>query len=168
MADWRQVAHFLYGEGFWYADPLRDVRGLSAEQLLWTPDAGSLCMLWHVGHIAHGERWHFGVMMQGLSPEVIPPRYAIFRGRWAASDEVRQAIDSVEQVFTWVREVRTQSHAYIESLVDEAAWFAPVRTPDGELTVAHWVMITAAHTALHLGRIQMLRAMVEGEQDRPC
>ena len=33
-SSWKEVAHFLYGRGFWYADPLREIRGLTPEQLL--------------------------------------------------------------------------------------------------------------------------------------
>jgi len=44
MSKWKDVAHFLYGlyetmkldeeRGFWYADPLREIKGLTDEQLL--------------------------------------------------------------------------------------------------------------------------------------
>jgi hypothetical protein len=45
----------------------------------------------------------------------------------------------------------------------------PVSTPlDEPFTVAHWLFITVAHGAIHIGRIQMLRAMLLGEHDRAC
>ena len=58
MAHWQELAHFLYGRGFWYADPLREIDGLQEEHLLWVPNPKALCILWHVGHIAHRERIH--------------------------------------------------------------------------------------------------------------
>ena len=96
--DWKDLAHFLYGRGFWYANPLAEVDGLSEEQLYWVPSAGSLCMLWQVGHIATRERLHIGVFAQGLTGEVVPEPYRVFlddatpeeirdghRARWTSS-----------------------------------------------------------------------------------
>lgn len=48
----------MSGDAFWYSDPLRDVKGLNDEQRLWVPGTQALCILWHVGHIAHRERMH--------------------------------------------------------------------------------------------------------------
>ncbi|MBM3187117.1 MAG: DUF664 domain-containing protein [Chloroflexi bacterium] len=167
MTDWNQLAHFLYGRGFWYANPLAEVRGLTEEQLYWTPHPNALCALWHVGHIAHRERTHIGRFLQGLSGEIIPSRYEVFGPEWASPDQVRASIDAVADVYEWVRTVREASHAYIASLREEG-WSAIPPQSDGELSVAHWVFITAAHTALHIGRIQMLRALIEGEKERAC
>jgi hypothetical protein len=36
------------------------------------------------------------------------------------------------------------------------------------MSVAKWLFITTAHTALHIGRIQLLRALVEGKRERAC
>ena len=63
MAEWNELAHFLYGRGFWYADPIGEIRGLTADQLLWVPNPNGMCLLWQVGHIAHRERLHFGVFL---------------------------------------------------------------------------------------------------------
>lgn len=68
-----------------------------------------------------------------------------------------------------MRQAREESHRCIDSLsaadltrtADEAAG-------NTDTTIAHWLYITAAHTALHTGRIQMLRALIEGEQERAC
>ena len=43
MSKWNELAHFLYSPEFWYADPLREIRGLTEEQLLWVPETKSLC-----------------------------------------------------------------------------------------------------------------------------
>ena len=68
MSEWQDVFHFLYGRGFWYADPLREVAGLTEEQLFWTPDPKALCALWHVGHIAHRERSRVGAGLSESRP----------------------------------------------------------------------------------------------------
>lgn len=62
MSEWKEIAHFLYGWDFWYAhaDPFREIGGLTEEQLYGVPAPNSLCILWHVGHIAHRERLHIG------------------------------------------------------------------------------------------------------------
>jgi hypothetical protein len=35
VPEWNEVAHFMYGPEFWYADPLREINGLTEEQLFW-------------------------------------------------------------------------------------------------------------------------------------
>jgi len=167
MPEWRDVAHFLYGRGFWYADPFREIDGLSEEQLFWTPDPNSLCILWHVGHIAHRERSHTGMFLQSLERTIIPEQFEVFGPEWSTADKVRQSIGSVESVLAWVRDVRKKSHEYIGSLTDQDFHCIPTTSEDG-LSVAHWVFITAAHTALHIGRIQLLRALIEGKHERAC
>lgn len=167
MNGWQDVAHFLYGQGFWYADPLREIKDLSEEQLLWVPAPTGLCMLWQVGHIAHRERLHIGRFLQGTQGALIPLEYDVFGHRWCTVEEMLASIGEVDSVLSWVREVRDQSHAYIDTLSEED-WHAVPDTSEDDLSVAHWVFITATHTALHIGRIQMLRALVEGELERAC
>lgn len=167
MSEWKDLAHFLYGRGFWYANPDGEIDGLSEEQLFWIPDPNSLCILWHVGHIAHRERSHIGIFLQGLESSIIPAEFDVFGAEWSSVEEVRQSIDSVESVFAWVREVRRESHEYITSLKDEDFHSVPPTSAEG-LSVAHWLFITTCHTALHIGRIQLLRAMIEGKHERAC
>jgi hypothetical protein len=95
MSEWNKLAHFLYSPEFWYADPLREVDGLTKEQLYWVPDPKNLCALWHVGHVAHRERLHIGRFLQGLEGEIIPPQYEVFGPEWHSIGEVRESIDSV-------------------------------------------------------------------------
>ena len=162
----------MYGDvrtdrGFWYSHPLREIGGLNEEQLLWVPDKKCLCMLWHVGHIAHRERTHIGVFLQGLKADVIPHQYEIFGADWCPVEDVRESIDSVEGVLNWVKDVRQQSTDFIATIPDEDWHKVPVMSEFG-LTTAHWVFLTVSHGAIHIGRIQMLRAMLEGKHDRPC
>lgn len=167
MSKWKDVAHFLYGRGFWYADPLREIDGLSEEQLFWVPDPNSLCILWHAGHIAHRERTHIGTFLRGLEPTIIPEQFEVFGPEWCPAEKLRHSTAPVENVLAWVRDVREKSHEYIQSLTDEIFHSVPP-TSEGALSVAHWLLITAAHTALHIGRIQLLRALIEGKRERAC
>ena len=167
MQAWKDLAHFLYGRGFWYADPLREIDGLTEEQLYWVPDPNALCILWQVGHIAHRERLHVGHFLQGIGGPIVPERYAVFGTDWCTSEEIRGSIDSVDGVLAWVRDVRGQSHEYVASLGAEDFHVVP-QTSHNELSVAHWLFITASHTALHIGRIQLLRALVKGVRENPC
>jgi hypothetical protein len=176
MSSWRDLAQFMYGdvrydEGFWYAHPLWEINGLSEEQLYWTPGPGSLCMLWHVGHIAHRERTHVGRFLQGLGGEILPAEYEVFGPEWCAADELRDTVDTtpggLRGVYEWVRDVRAESKAYIATLRDED-WHRVLPTSEHDMSVARWLFITTAHTALHIGRVQLLRALVEGRRERAC
>jgi hypothetical protein len=168
LTKWNELAHFLYGRGFWYANPLNEIKGLTEEQLFWIPDPNSLCILWHVGHIAHRERTHIGKFLQGLKGTIIPTEFEVFGPDWCSIEKVRQSVDSIESVVVWVREVREKSHEYIGSLTEED-FHRILATSDEELSVAHWFFITAAHTSsLHIGRIQLLRALIESKHERTC
>jgi hypothetical protein len=161
------LLHFLYGKGFWYANPLHEIRNLTAPQLLFIPHPNSLCILWQVGHIAHREQYHIGVFLKGEKPSIIPAQYNVFGPEWASVDQLTSSIDSIEDVFTWVEEVRAESHRFIASLKSEDLSTVTPTAGDG-LSIGHWLFITAAHTALHIGRIQLLRAMVETKHERAC
>lgn len=172
MPGLTEFVRFMYGdvttsEGFWYSHVLREVNGLSEEQLFWVPDSNSLCPLWHVGHIAHRERIHIGLFIQGLEPSIIPEKFDVFGPEWSSVERIRESIQSTDEVFEWVRSVREESRKYADSLTDTDFATVPP-TSDGGLSVAHWLLITAAHTALHIGRIQLLRAMLEGKPERAC
>ncbi len=168
MSQWRDVARFLYGSEFWYTDPEREIHGLTDDQLLWVPGPKSLCILWHVGHIAHRERLHVGRFLQGYRQEdIIPPEYEVFGPEWRSVDEVRRSVASVAGVVEWVRSVREDSRRYITSLGEADFGAVPPSSEEG-LSVAHWLFITVAHGALHIGRIQLLRSLVEDGEERVC
>ena len=172
MSEWKKLAGWMYGDvktgrGFWYSHPIHEIRGLNEDQLLWVPDAHCLCMLWHVGHIAHRERVHIGKFLQGLEGSVIPGQYEVFGTDWCSVEQVRESIDSVQGVLDWVTDVRGKSTAFIESLGEDDFHRVPPTSESG-LSIGHWLFITVSHGAIHLGRIQMLRAMLEGKHDRPC
>ena len=68
-----------------------------------------------------------------------------------------------------MRQARLESHRCIDALTaDGLRRPADSAAGNTDTTVAHWLYITVAHTALHIGRIQMLRAMVEGGRERAC
>ena len=172
MDDWRENIRFFYSaeradKGFWYSRPFDEAYGLTEEQLFWIPNPRSLCILWHVGHIAHRERSHLGVFCQGLPPSIIPAKFEVFGPDWHSVEEIRASVESVDEVFAWVREVRSESRRFIDSLSDDDMQRVP-EFPEDKLTITQWLIITAAHTALHIGRIQLLRALIEGGEERAC
>jgi len=167
MSTRAELTHWMYDRGFWYTDPFREIKGLDEAQLFWVPAPNSLCALWHVGHIAHRERLHIGRFLQGIEGPLNPPAYDVFGHEWASVSAVREAIGSVDEVLDWVRGVRAESHAYIDTLNDDD-FDQVLETCEFGLSVAHWLQITACHTALHIGRIQMLRALIEGTPERAC
>lgn len=167
MSEWKALAHFLYGKGFWYADPIREIKGLSEEQLFWVPGENSLPIIWQVGHIAHRERTHIGHFLQGEKGQIIPERYEVFGTEWCSIEHLHKWVESVDDALTWVKEVRGKAHAFIDSLVPEDFHKVPETSEEG-LSIAHWLFITTNHTALHIGRIQALRAMIEGIKEKVC
>ena len=167
MTELQNLAHFLYGRGFWYADPLKEIDGLKDEHLFWIPDSKSMCTFWHVGHIAHRERWHIGGFLQGKVDNIIPPEFEVFGTKWSSVENIKKSIDSVESVLEWVREVRQESHNYIDNLSADDFDSVPETSKYG-YSIAHWLFITTAHTALHIGIIQHLRALIEGTHERAC
>ncbi|MCR4440442.1 MAG: DinB family protein [bacterium] len=167
MKKWKEVLLFMYGRGSWYGDPLAEVEGLTEDQLFWVPADNCLPIIWHVGHIAHRERVHIGKFLQALPEPVVPPAFRVFGGEWTGIEQIKSALSSVQELFAWVRQVRQESISYISGLGEED-FHSAAPTLQDEMTVAHWLLNTASHTALHIGRIQLLRAMLEGRQEPPC
>ncbi len=172
MSEWKDLALWMFGdvrkrEGFWYSHQLYEIDGLTEDQLFWVPRTTGLCILWHVGHIAHRERLHIGRFLQGLTGTIVPPPYEIFGAEWCSIEALRQSIGSVTEVLAWVQDVRKSSRDFIASLTAED-FQAVLPTSELDLSVGYWLFITAAHTALHIGRIQLLRALIEGRHERPC
>ena len=172
MSEWNDLAHWLYGDvkmdrGFWYSHPLCEINGLTEDQLFWVPDERNLCMLWHVGHIAHRERTHIGKFVQGIKTDLIPPEYEVFGPDWCSVDEIHASVQSVKEVFKWVQDVRAETTKVVQSLSD-SKWHQIGGPSELDLTIAHWVFLTVAHEAIHIGKLQMLRAMLEGKKDRAC
>jgi hypothetical protein len=172
MTDWKSVAQFMYGDvvsnrGFWYSHTLREIEGLAEDQLLWAPGPNNLCILWQVGHIACRERLHIGIFLQGLPDTILLPEFNVFGSEWVSVEEMRRSMGSVKDVLNYVRTVREESSRFIGSLKDEDLLQVPP-SAEGGLSTAHWLTITACHTALHVGRIQLLRAMIEGKPERAC
>jgi hypothetical protein len=169
MPDWKRLAHFLYGHGFWYAHPLGEIDGLSEEQLLWVPEPNALCALWEAAHTAHRERVHIGHFIEGLPiGGLIPDQYEVFGPEWASVEQVRASIDSVEAVVDWARDVRLRTHEVIDELTEADLDLPSAAGGDEPLSKGHWLFITVSHTALHIGRIQLLRALIEGTPARAC
>lgn len=167
MSQWNELAHFLYGKGFWYADPLREISGLSEEQLFWIPNENSLPIIWQVGHIAHRERYHIGYFLKGEKGQLIPASYEVFGTEWYPVEYIRKQVGPIEDIFAWVKEVRQKTHMFIDTLSPEDFHIIPDTSGD-HLSIAHWLFITTCHTALHIGRIQAMRAMIEGTHERAC
>lgn len=168
MSEWNNAAHWSFGHGFWYTDPIEETKGLSEEQLFWVPHPKSLCALWHIGHIAHRERYHIGHFLQGYSEkESIPDKFDIFGVDWCSPQTVRERIDSADEVKDWFRKVRQQSHDFISGLAEEDYHRVPSSSDEGN-SIAKVLFQTVGHTALHIGRIQMLGAMIDKSNERPC
>ncbi|MFX1428516.1 MAG: DinB family protein, partial [Promethearchaeota archaeon] len=144
------------------------IEGLSDDQLFWTPDPKQLPIIWHIGHIAHRESSHIRYIIQKHKDNIIPSGYEIFGTDWWPIDEIRKSIDSVENVIKWATNVRAKSQNFISSLEEEDFYTIVETGEHGSMSVAHWLFITASHTALHYGKIQLLRSLLEDSLDSPC
>lgn len=169
MGDKHDLLGFLYGE-FWYADPLREIRSLNDEQLYWVPAPTALPIIWQVGHIAHRERYHFGMFIEGIDRrKVIPDEFDAFGPEWASVADIRASVPATADVLRWVQDVRRRSREVIALLTEsDLRRRANNPEPDSILTVEQWLHITAVHTGVHIGRIQLLRALIEGKKERAC
>lgn len=172
MDEWKTLTRFMYGDaasdrGFWYSHILREIQGLNEEQLLWVPHPKGLCILWQAGHIACRERLHIGVFLLGLPESILLPEFNVFGSEWVSVDEMRSSMGSVKNVLDYVRAVREESCRFIESL-SEADLLKVAATAEGGYSIAQLLWITSCHTALHIGRIQLLRAMLDGKPERAC
>ena len=144
-------------------DPLDEVRGMTDDELLWSPMPGIHCALWHVGHIAHRERFHVAVLLQGRDEkDVIPDQFAVFGldGGYPSAAQLLDAVGSVDNVKTWVREVRHHSHEFIDSLREADFNSVPDSSYESN-SIAKVLMQTIGHTGVHIGRIQLLRKMMK-------
>jgi hypothetical protein len=168
MNNWNDVAHWAFGRGFWYTDAVEEVEGLTKEQLFWVPTPKSLCALWHIGHIAHRERLHLGQILQGHNKkDLIPEKFEIFGIDWCSAETVRKQFSDPQPVMDWFKQVRQSSHEYISHLSERDFLTIPPSSEEGT-SVAQVLFQTVAHTALHIGRIQMIRAMIENKNERAC
>ncbi len=172
MSELKKVALWMFGdvktgEGFWYSHYIYNIDDLSEEELFWIPDPKKLPIIWHIGHIAHRECTHIVNIIQRIKDNVIPPGYEIFGADWWPVDEIRKSIDSVKNVINWATEVRSESQQFISSLNDKD-FYSIIDTGEEDLSVAHWLFITTSHTALHYGKIQLLRSLLKDEIDSPC
>ena len=167
-SDWHDAFHWGFGRGFWYMDPLDEVKGMTQRQLLWAPAPRIHCTLWHVGHVANRERFHIAVLLQGRQEQdVIPTRFSLFdcTNECQTGDEILDAVKSVDAVKVWVGDVRQQSHDFIDSLEEEHFNRLPASSYEGS-SIAKVLMQTIGHTGVHIGRIQLLRALIERTQPK--
>ena len=176
MSELKNIAIWMFGdvkkdEGFWYSHHINSISGLNEEQLFWIPNPKILCILWYVGHIAHREKCHISKILQDIKGSFVPQKYEIFGDCWCSVKELRSSIDSVQNVLSWADEVRKSSRKYILSLNEKDFYKIPKSSElsnELELSIGHWLFITSAHTSLHIGRIQLLRAMIEDKYERAC
>jgi len=161
--DLSDAFHWGFGRGFWYADPIKETEGLTEDELYWSPAPQIQCILWHVGHITHRERFHIKCLLEGKNEEdVIPGKHSVFFHDAYDVQTFRNRCPQPDQVMGWAREVRWESHEFISRLTPERYNVVPVSSFEGN-SIARVLIQTVGHTGLHIGRIQLLRMMMQGE-----
>lgn len=91
----------------------------------------------------------------------------MFGTEWVPLEQIISNIGSVNEVIEWAKWVRQQSHDFISMLSPEDYQKVP-ETYIENLSVGHWINITSCHTALHIGKIQLIRDMLLGQEESPC
>jgi len=158
--DLNDAFHWAFGRGFWYADPLAEVKDLSEEQLYWSPTPDIQCVLWHVGHIGHRECFHIQCMLKGRDEkEVFPEKWKLFFDCPYETHRFRNTFPEPREITGWVRDVRSNSHQFISQL-KLADYNTVPRSSFMGNSIAQVLMQTVGHTGLHIGRIQLLRRLM--------
>ena len=162
-ADFNDAFHWAFGKGFWYADPVKEVSGLTKDQLYWSPGPRIQCALWHVGHIAHRERFHIKCLLEGQNEEdVMPSNHSVFFDCAYDAKTFRSSWPEPEEIMRWAREVRRESHEFISALTPDQYNVVPSSSFEGN-SIARMLMQTIGHTGLHIGRIQLLRMLMQDD-----
>ena len=162
-SDLNDAFHWAFGRGFWYADPLAEMKGLSEEQLYWSPAPDIQCVLWHVGHIGHRECFHIQCMLKGRDEEEeFPDKWGIFFDCPYEAVRFRDTFPEPSEITDWLKSVRARSHEFISELKPSDYNFVPTSSFEGG-SIARVLMQTVGHTGLHIGRIQLLRRLMRDE-----
>jgi hypothetical protein len=162
-ADMNDAFHWAFGRGFWYADPVAEMKSLSEEQLYWSPAPDIQCVLWHVGHIGHREDFHIQCLLKGRDEkEVFPDKWGIFSDCPYEAVPFRNTFPEPGEITNWMRSVRARSHEFISGLKSTDYNSVPRSSFEGG-SIARVLMQTVGHTALHIGRIQLLRRLMRNE-----
>lgn len=167
--DWRQLSDeeinefsqgdYLYGRGNWFNDPLKKIEGLSEEELFKLPFPQARCILWHVGHIAYQERYYLNTCLNGHKVKA-PEKYRVFAKENISVEEIRQSIDSVKNVFEWIRETSQQREEYFTTIDSQKLLSVPSTSKEG-LSIAHWLYILATHTSTHTRQVDILYTLIK-------
>jgi hypothetical protein len=161
--DMNDAFHWAFGRGFWYADPLAEVKGLSVAQLYWSPAPDIQCALWHVGHIGHRECFHIQCMLKGRDEKgEFPDKWRGFFDCPYEAVRFRETFPDPSEITRWVKSIRARTHEFISELKATDYSCVPVSSFEGN-SIARVLMQTVGHTGLHIGRIQLLRRLMRNE-----
>jgi len=157
----KPVEHFqfMYGDRFWYSDPLDAVGDLDTDGLYWMPQADVKCILWHLGHIAHKEEVHIGVFLETPARQRVHPELDELFMHGTGAHAMREIVPDPELVFAWMKHVRSETRRFISGLTPDAFDRVPPASHGG-LNIGQWLSITLVHTGVHLGQIYTLKQLL--------
>ena len=157
----KPVEHFqfMYGDRFWYSDPLKAVADVGADDLYWTPPPGVKCILWHLGHIAHKEEVHIGVFLETPQRKRVHPELDELFMHGTGADTMKETVPDPELVFAWMKHVRAETRRFIGGLTPDGFDRVPPASHGG-LNIGQWLGITLVHTGVHLGQIYALKQLL--------
>jgi len=148
---------------------VKDFRAIPEDRLSWRPAKKTRSAAQIFGHIIVTERCHVGWFLQGIND--IPEKYNSVFGSLThcnpIEEEVLKALGTREGLIAYWQEVRKQTHAYLNSIMDEDLKKVPRKTllpdndPNRQNPIREWFVMTISHQNMAWGEIHMIRRILE-------
>ncbi len=121
---------------------------------------------WVFGHLIGGERAMIGGFAQGVMD--IPAKYGVFSGQSISTEsQLRDALEPTDALTAYWREVRKQTHEYLDRLTDADLKSVPETSilPDNAVMrnkpIREYFVMTIEHQNYHRGQLQTIRVLLE-------
>jgi hypothetical protein len=150
---------------------IKDFEAIPDDKLGWRPAKKTRSAGQIFGHIIATERAHIRGFVQGIDDSGKDAK--LFHSLTSCDpdeDSVLRAIPSKEELVTAWREVRKQTHEYLDSTTDEDLKNIPQKTllpdndPNRNNPIREWFVMTIKHQNMAWGEIHMIRRILESNQ----
>lgn len=147
---------------------IEDFESIPDDRLGWRPAEKSRSAGQIFGHVISTERRHIRGFLQGINDmEKDEKLFWSLTFRDPTVEDVQKAIPSKRQLIDSWREVRNQTHEYLDSIQDDYLKEIPRKTilpdndPNRENPVREWFVATIKHQNMAWGEIHMIRRILE-------
>ena len=147
---------------------IKDFEAIPDDKLGWRPAAKTRSAGQIFGHIIATERGHVRGFVQGI-PDSGKGEDLFHSLTFCdpTEHEVLKAIPSKGQLIATWREVRRQTHEYLDSITDKDLKEVPKKTllpdndPNRQNPIREWFVMTIKHQNMAWGEIHMIRRILE-------